>query len=84
MLRYFFGVRGLVPAFPCFHWTFEGQSDVVQLEIDTLDQHSVLFQPYGNGKLRQVGALQSAQHQNWRFELIFGPKESLSNGTAPL
>ncbi len=22
MLRYFFGVRGLVPAFPCFHWTF--------------------------------------------------------------
>ncbi len=24
MLRYFFGVRGLVPALPCFHWTFVG------------------------------------------------------------
>ncbi len=64
MLRYFFEVRELVPAFPCFHWTFEGQLEVVRLEIDTLDQHSVFFQPYGKGKLRQVGALQSAQYQN--------------------
>jgi len=36
---------------------------VLRLEIGTLAQHSVFFQPYGKGKLRQAGALQSAQHQ---------------------
>ncbi len=33
-------------------------------------QHSVFLELYGKGKLRQVGALQNAQHQNWRVELI--------------
>ncbi len=36
----------------------------------TVAQHSVFLVPYGKGKLRQVGALQNAQHQIWRVELI--------------
>ncbi len=37
---------------------------VLRLKIGTLAQHSVFFQPYGKGKLRQAGALQSAQQRN--------------------
>ncbi len=45
----------------------------------TVAQHSVFLEPYGKGKLRQVGALLNAQHQNWRVELVFGPKLALTN-----
>ena len=37
--------------------------EVLRQEIDTLAQHSVFFQPYGKGTLRQVEALQSGQLQ---------------------
>ncbi len=66
MLRYSFWVRGLVLAFTCFHWTFMGKLKDLRLEIGTLAQHSVFVHPYGKGKLRQVGALQSAQLQKGR------------------
>ena len=55
---------GTCPRFPLFSLDLRRLNGFLWLEIDTLDQHSVFFPPYGTGKLRQVGALHSAQHQN--------------------
>ncbi len=45
MLRYFFEVRGLVRAFPCFHWTFVDYEGFLRQVIGTVAQHSFFFQP---------------------------------------